>query len=48
MGIEYVCESTGVFLTAESAQGHIDSGNTINQSIILLICNHFFISNLFI
>jgi glyceraldehyde 3-phosphate dehydrogenase len=26
LGAEYICESTGVFLTAESAQPHIDAG----------------------
>lgn len=26
LGVEYLCESTGVFLTAESAQPHIDAG----------------------
>jgi len=26
LGVEYLCESTGVFLTAESAQPHVNSG----------------------
>lgn len=26
LGVEYLCESTGVFLTAESAKAHVDAG----------------------
>lgn len=26
LGVEYLCESTGVFLTADSAKAHVDSG----------------------
>ena len=26
MGVDYLCESTGVFLTAESAKAHVDAG----------------------
>lgn len=26
MGVEYLCESTGAFLTAESAKAHVDAG----------------------
>merc|ERR1719223_2547315 len=26
LGVEYLCESTGVFLTSESAKAHVDAG----------------------